>query len=125
MTAMRSDEGIVPEWDLADRLSKSLREAGIGVAQMAGFLGVTRETIGRWINGRGVPRRHALLAWAAVTGVSLEWLETGEARATVDAGLLELPRLDSNQQPSGYLSALVRGLEGQVAVSQADLVLVA
>lgn len=74
---------------------------------MADQLGVSRETIGRWINGRGTPRRGSLVAWATITGVDFRWLETGEAqeapadRPTPPEGV-PLPRLDSNQQPSGY-----------------------
>ena len=70
--------GWVPEWTLADRLARSLRETGIGVSGMATQLGVSRETVGRWINGHGEPKRAALLARAAITGVDLHWLETGE-----------------------------------------------
>jgi len=105
-------QGWVPEWDLADRLARTLRETGIGVSDMAAQLGVSRETVGRWTNGKGVPKRAGLLAWASVTGVDLEWLETGEGPATSSSPDPDpqLPRLDSNQEPSGYESAQVRGL---------------
>jgi transcriptional regulator with XRE-family HTH domain len=105
-------EGRIPAWDLSDRLGKALRDSGIGVSAMADQLGISRETIGRWINGRGKPRRGSIVAWAAITGVDFRWLETGEAQEAPasrptppDPGL---PRLDSNQQPSGYASALLR-----------------
>lgn len=87
-----------------------MRDSGIGVASMALQLGVSRETIGRWINGRGEPRRGSIVAWASITGVDLKWLETGEAQKAPASGPTppghSLPRLDSNQQPSGYPLAL-------------------
>lgn len=106
-------EGRVPTWDIGDRLSKALKESGVGVSDMAVQLGVSRETVGRWINGRGLPRRSALITWALVTGVDFRWLETGETQAAPDGNPtppdgVPLPRLDSNQEPSGYTLALVR-----------------
>lgn len=108
-------EGRVPVWDLADRLGKALKDSGIGVGAMAAQLGVSRETVGRWINGRGVPRRAVLITWSLVTGVDFRWLETGAAQEVSADGPtppegIPLPRLDSNQEPSGYVSAQVRPL---------------
>jgi transcriptional regulator with XRE-family HTH domain len=69
----------VPEWDLADRLRKSLREADdLKVEQLADELGYTRQTVSAWLSGRAVPRRSVILAWAVRTGVNPGWLETGE-----------------------------------------------
>lgn len=89
MTTHPAESAIVPEWDFADRMAKALRVSGYSVQDVADRLGVNRDTISRWINGRNKPGRPALMAWAAVTGVDLGWLETGE-RA----------RRDSNSQPS-------------------------
>jgi transcriptional regulator with XRE-family HTH domain len=111
-TASLRPAGRVPQWELYDRLGKAQRDAGIGVAEMADLLGVSRETVGRWLSGRGVPKRGALVAWASLTGVDLRWLETGEVQAAPDNDptppAQRLPRLDSNQQPSGYLFPHVR-----------------
>lgn len=73
-----------PEWDVADRMRKALRTSGIGVQQIADDLGVTRGAVGNWINGHVVPRRITLEAWAARTGVSLVWLQTGASSAAED-----------------------------------------
>ncbi|BBC67004.1 hypothetical protein MMRN_39000 [Mycobacterium marinum] len=68
----------VPEWDLADRLRKSLRESETGVQEIADHLGVNRNTISTWINGRGPVNPDCLPKWAVYTGFPREWIETGE-----------------------------------------------
>lgn len=64
-----------PEWDLGDRMRKALRHAGIGVQEMADYLGVARNTVSTWINGRNRPGRPVVRLWALRCGVSLGWLE--------------------------------------------------
>jgi transcriptional regulator with XRE-family HTH domain len=64
----------IPSWDLADRLRKALREAGLGVAEMAGYLDVTPRSVGNWINGRVMPSTQTLRLWSLRTGVPFEWL---------------------------------------------------
>jgi transcriptional regulator with XRE-family HTH domain len=104
-------EGNVPQFDMADRLRKALRQAGLSVQDMAEYLGVSRNSVGNWINGRTAPTKPALMLWAMRTGVPFEWLQTGESphRGGPGEGLAEagassrsvLPRLDSNQKPAG------------------------
>lgn len=73
-----STEGLsVPQWDLADRLTKALRVADMSVAEMAVYLGVHRNTISAWINGRTPISGPAVRAWATRTGVDYGWLLTG------------------------------------------------
>lgn len=105
---------VVPEFDLGDRLGKALRVAHISNQDMADYLGVSRNTVSNYINGRGEPKRATLLLWALRTGVSLTWLQTGQAgggEGEIDAFLdserarvAELAQLrtrrDSNSQPS-------------------------
>jgi transcriptional regulator with XRE-family HTH domain len=67
----------VPEWDVADRMRKALRESGVGVQEIADYLGVARNTVSTWINGRIEPSKQTLRLWALRCGVSYEWLETG------------------------------------------------
>jgi len=64
----------VPSWDLADRMRKSLRHADIGVQEMADYLGVARNTVSTWINGRIEPSTQTLRLWALRTGVDYPWL---------------------------------------------------
>lgn len=66
------------EWDIADRLRKALRVADLGVAEMADYLGVSRNTVGRYINGHGIPDRRTLMLWALRCGVPYEWLAEGQ-----------------------------------------------
>jgi transcriptional regulator with XRE-family HTH domain len=65
-----------PEWDAADRMRKALREANLGVAEMAAYLGVSRTSVSNWINGRVEPSVQTLRLWALRTGVPFEWLSS-------------------------------------------------
>jgi transcriptional regulator with XRE-family HTH domain len=67
-------EPMIPEWDTADRMRKALREAGIGVQEIADYLGVARNTVSTWINGRIEPSTQTLRLWALRCGVPFEWL---------------------------------------------------
>lgn len=71
-----------PEWDLADRMRKSLRHADIGVAEMASYLGVSPASVSNWINGHNRPSKPTQRLWAMRCGVPLNWLLEGEARAS-------------------------------------------
>lgn len=75
------------EFDLADRLRKSLRVSGVSVEAMAQALGVSRNTVGNWINGRTKPCDEQLTIWAAITDSPKTWLESGEPPAIdIDGG---------------------------------------
>lgn len=69
------------EFDLCDRLRKSLRVSGMGVSQIAAVLGVDRNTVSNYLGGRTNPTRPTLTTWAIATGVPLSWLLTGEVTA--------------------------------------------
>ncbi len=66
-----------PKWDVADRMRKALRHADVGVQEMADYLGVARNTVSTWINGRIPPSKQTLRLWAMRTGVSFGWLAEG------------------------------------------------
>lgn len=73
-----STEGVsIPEWDLADRLAKALRVADMSVSEMALYLGVHRNTVSAWVNGRTPISGPAVRAWSTRTGVDHDWLVTG------------------------------------------------
>ena len=91
------------EFDQLDRLAKSLRASGMKPGDMGRALGVHRNTIGNYLNGRTALDRRTLIAWAMVTGVTVEWLETGKTPTgpEPDGGLdVQRARRDSNPQPS-------------------------
>lgn len=67
----------IPEWDVADRMRKALRESSVGVQEIADYLGVTRGTVSSWINGRITPSRQTLRLWALKCGVRYEWIKDG------------------------------------------------
>lgn len=69
---------VVPEWDTADRMRKAIRFADIGVQEMADYLGVGRNTVSTWINGRIAPSTQTVRLWALRCGVDYEWLATGQ-----------------------------------------------
>lgn len=110
MSEMQNVAIVSLEWDVADRMRKSLRASGVGVQDMADYLGMSRNSISNWINGRAIPDHRTLLLWSMKTGVPLPWLEGGDETPTW------APR-DSNAQPTDYGSrprrlVLVRGLNG-------------
>jgi len=67
-------DGDVPDWDLADRMRKALRHAGVSTGEMAGYLGVSRQSVGNWISGRVDPSFQTVRLWSIRTGVPLEWV---------------------------------------------------
>lgn len=69
----------VPAFDLADRLRKSLRVSDVSVQEMADYLDVNRNTVGRWINGHNEPSGAVVRLWAMRTGVPYVWLRDGES----------------------------------------------
>lgn len=67
------------DFDLADRLRKSLRVVRLPVSEIAADLGVSRNTVSNWINGRSRPNEQQLQLWAAYAHAPLSWLKDGEA----------------------------------------------
>lgn len=72
-----TDYAPAPEWDMADRLAKSLRVARVSSAEMAEYLEVHRNTVSSWLNGRSAPKRPQLIAWALRTGLAYDWIKDG------------------------------------------------
>jgi transcriptional regulator with XRE-family HTH domain len=87
------DRGLrIPEFDLADRLRKSLRTADLSVSEMAEFLGLTRETAGRYMNGGTRVPLQTVRLWAMRTGVPFEWLKDGVVPADLHGDDAEAAR---------------------------------
>lgn len=88
---------VVPEWDLADRMRKALRESDFNSLEMADYLGVNRQTVAAWLGGKHYPKVGMLRLWAMRTGVDFDWLRDGEGAAWAPRG--------SNPQPTDYWPA--------------------
>lgn len=76
---------------------------------MAAYLDVSRNSVGAWINGRTPPSSQTIRLWALRTGVPYEWLKTGidpHPEGPDGGESVELPRVDSNHQPAGYLAGI-------------------
>lgn len=66
-------------------MRKGLREADVSVQQMADYLGVVRNTVGTWINGRNHPSPQTLRLWAMRCGIDHHWLVHGTPENHVPA----------------------------------------
>ncbi|SKH53290.1 Bacteriophage CI repressor helix-turn-helix domain [Mycobacteroides abscessus subsp. massiliense] len=72
------EPGTIPEFDKADRLKKAISVSDAGVAEMAEYLGVTRETLSRYLNGRNEAPLAIVRLIALRTGVPLNWILVGD-----------------------------------------------
>lgn len=84
MTTAHYDEGRIPVFTLGDRIRKSLRDAGVGINEVADELEIDRQVVSRWLsdrNKRGVPAVYLKLI-ALRCGVNYEWLKDGLSPTT-------------------------------------------
>jgi transcriptional regulator with XRE-family HTH domain len=82
MSAQTTNDYPQLDANLSDRMRKCLQVSKVSVTQVAIDLGVKRNTVGTWINGKVNPPKPMLMLWAlrfAEYGVTLQWLQTGEA----------------------------------------------
>lgn len=100
--------GMVPQFDRSDRMRKALQVAHVGVQEMADYLGVSRASVGNWINGKVRPSKQTMRLWAIRCGVPLVWLETGEAPATPGPDDDGWAHWESNPEPAVSVLRLVR-----------------
>lgn len=68
---------------LGDRLAAAREARALTTAEAATRLGVRGRTLRDWENDRAAPRANRLQMLAALYGVSLRWLLTGEGEAPV------------------------------------------
>jgi transcriptional regulator with XRE-family HTH domain len=78
MDEVETGAGSIPRfaaWDVSDAMRKSLRGMEhLNVQKIADELGVSRNTVGNWLNGRVAPDDRTLMAWARLTAVPFPWL---------------------------------------------------
>lgn len=65
------------EWTIADRLRKAREATGLDQTEFAKLIGVSRGTVSNYERGVDSYKRPVLLAWAADTGVTVDWFMTG------------------------------------------------
>lgn len=78
MTTSPEGAGVVPEWTLGDRLRKARELTGLKVPAFAALIEVSAKTVNNAESGKHSVRPITISAWAMASGVSREWLETGE-----------------------------------------------
>jgi transcriptional regulator with XRE-family HTH domain len=101
-TVHPDDVRVVPEFELCDRLRRSLRMLPLSNAEVAEIMGVRRETVSTWLTGQRKPSHTTLMIWADMTGVDLGWLETGTASPEAGRSLYAIR--DSNPEPADMSS---------------------
>ena len=67
--------GTIPQFHRGDRMGKALSHAGIGMTEMGDYLGVTRATVSRWVNGQMRARPQTIVTLARALGISPKRLE--------------------------------------------------
>lgn len=78
MTMQQSFDYSRLKFDLGDRLRKALDVSGVSAAEMSTYLGISKFTVSRYINGKGRVPLQTLRLWSIRTGVPLEWIQTGK-----------------------------------------------
>ena len=71
---------VIPEWTQGDRMRKARQLTGMSTMEFAREIGVSQKTINNAESDSHVVRKIVMNAWALVTGVPVEWLQTGEVR---------------------------------------------
>lgn len=69
----------MPIWTTGDRLRKARVSKGLTVAEFAKLALCSEKTVNNYEADKVRPRALLMDKWAAVTGVPLAWLETGDA----------------------------------------------
>lgn len=69
------------EMDIHDRMRKALRVADVSVQEIADAVGINRNSVSAWLNGRAKPSELQLKKFAMRTGAPLGWLVSGDIKA--------------------------------------------
>lgn len=69
-----------PVFEAHDYYRKAIELSGLSVGEFADAVGVSRNTVSGWINGRRGPSKAQLMAISVVSGVPLAWLETADEK---------------------------------------------
>ncbi len=110
---------------LGDRLAAAREAAGLSQAQLAGRLGVRTRTLRSWESDLAEPRANRLQMLAAMLGVSLRWLLSGEGEGISPPSMQELSAEETREQALNRAMTDLRGLRAEmlalaVRVGQAE-----
>lgn len=64
--------------DIHDRMRKALRVSDVSVQEVAEAVGINRNAVSAWLNGRSKPNDIQLKKFAMRTGAPIKWLVEGE-----------------------------------------------
>lgn len=113
--------------NMAGRIRRARRKAGLSQAALAGGLHVQRSAVSNWESVNDIqPSLQHLVALAKICGVSFEWLGTGRGTMTPDIDLLdEVPTAHAelvDAVEERELLAMFRGLPARTRTLVVDLV---
>lgn len=86
----------LPTFELRHRLALSMEHAGLTKADMADQLGKSTRHIRNYLAGRNPVPRDTLIAWAAVCGVTVEWLLDGSGLGFSASGCITAECADTD-----------------------------
>lgn len=100
---------VIPAWSFGDRIRKARSIAGMTQAEFAVAVDVSEASLAQWETDRARPREllEVTKRVEKLTLVPAQWL----------LGLSLLPRLDSNQEPSGLRSHPCSDLDESLTIS--------
>lgn len=103
--------GSIPMPNAWQRLRLARETTGLDTKDFAEEIGVSRQSIMAYERGAQSPRPVVLRMISLRTGVSLTWLETGEAPSPDGDGAGSSPQAESNRRPSYYKGTSRDGIE--------------
>lgn len=75
----------IPTWTLGDRLRKAREAADLRQEDLAPHLHVARATVASWENDKHAPSYLAIMKWAELTDVPLDWLAEGRTSSDIQS----------------------------------------
>lgn len=93
---------------ISDRIKAIKKRYGLRNVDLADLAGVTKQSVGRWVNDGATPSQEALIALRDQLGISDEWVLTGRGG------------MDAKARESGFISRLA-AIEDRLSPEDTDL----
>ena len=108
---MRENTGYIMKLEpgAGQRLEEARKRADLSLGQVAEKIGVTKGAINQWENGLNIPEPR-LAEMAALYGVSLHWVKTGEPAADISEVIEFLSRAPIPPEGRTRIQVLVESL---------------